>query len=146
MQSEISERHMLTSTFNIIFIEHQFKRVLKQNFVLFLLDYDHALHIQQLTIERRKIWIPFIKLGVRPTSTPSPKRGQLVSGGRLAGSKRNLNFQGATWHHLITYMSPNLAIWDLRSHFQNSTFPTLKYMMIFGNNFCHSPLTIIWKS
>jgi len=30
----------------IIFIEHQFKRVLKQNSVLFLLDYDHALHIQ----------------------------------------------------------------------------------------------------
>jgi hypothetical protein len=30
----------------IIFIEHQFKRVLKQNFVLFLFGYDHALHIQ----------------------------------------------------------------------------------------------------
>jgi hypothetical protein len=30
----------------IIFIEHQFKRVLKQHFVLFLLGYGHALHIQ----------------------------------------------------------------------------------------------------
>jgi len=30
----------------IIFIEHQFKKVLKQNFVLFLLDHDCALHIQ----------------------------------------------------------------------------------------------------
>jgi hypothetical protein len=30
----------------IMFIEHQFKKVLKQNFVLFLLGYDHALHIQ----------------------------------------------------------------------------------------------------
>jgi hypothetical protein len=47
----------------IIFIEYQFKRVLKQNFILFLLDYDHALHIQlfgrkkknEPTIERGKI-------------------------------------------------------------------------------------------
>jgi hypothetical protein len=31
------------------------------------------------TIERGKIWIPFIKLGVRPTSTLGPKRDQLVS-------------------------------------------------------------------
>jgi hypothetical protein len=30
----------------IIFIEHQFKRDLKQNFVLFLFDYDQAFHIQ----------------------------------------------------------------------------------------------------
>jgi hypothetical protein len=30
----------------IIFIEHQFKRALKQNFVLFFFYYDHALHIQ----------------------------------------------------------------------------------------------------
>jgi len=51
------------------------------------------------TIEKRKILIPFIILGARPSSTPSPKRDQLVSGGRLEGSKRNLNFQGATWHH-----------------------------------------------
>jgi hypothetical protein len=29
----------------IIFIEHQFKKVLKQKFILFLLDYD-PLHIQ----------------------------------------------------------------------------------------------------
>jgi hypothetical protein len=48
--------------FFIIFIEHQFKSVLKQNLVLFLLDYDYALHIQLLgrkkknpTIERGKI-------------------------------------------------------------------------------------------
>ncbi len=31
------------------------------------------------TIERGKIRIPFIKLGVRLTSTPSPKRDQLVN-------------------------------------------------------------------
>jgi len=30
----------------IIFIEHQFLKKLKQNFVLFILGYDHALHIQ----------------------------------------------------------------------------------------------------
>ncbi len=30
------------------------------------------------TIERGQIWIPFIKLGVRPTSTPGPRRDQLV--------------------------------------------------------------------
>jgi hypothetical protein len=30
------------------------------------------------TIEKRKILIPFIILGARPTSTPSPKRDQLV--------------------------------------------------------------------
>jgi hypothetical protein len=30
------------------------------------------------TIERRKIQTPFIKLGVRPTSTPSPRKDQLV--------------------------------------------------------------------
>jgi hypothetical protein len=30
------------------------------------------------TIERGKTWIPFIKSVVRPTSTPSPKRDQLV--------------------------------------------------------------------
>jgi hypothetical protein len=30
------------------------------------------------TIERRKILIPFIILGAKPTSTPGPKRGQLV--------------------------------------------------------------------
>jgi hypothetical protein len=30
----------------IIFIEHQFKRVLKQKILLFLFGYDHALHIQ----------------------------------------------------------------------------------------------------
>jgi hypothetical protein len=30
------------------------------------------------TIERGKILIPFIILGTRPTSTPSPKRNQLV--------------------------------------------------------------------
>jgi len=33
-------------TLFIIFIEHQFKRVLKQFFFLFLLGHDHALHIQ----------------------------------------------------------------------------------------------------
>jgi hypothetical protein len=43
-------------TLFIIFIEHQFKKGLKQNFVLFLLNYDHALHIQNNpTIERGKI-------------------------------------------------------------------------------------------
>jgi len=31
------------------------------------------------TIEKRKILIPFIILGARPTSTPSPKRDQLVA-------------------------------------------------------------------
>jgi hypothetical protein len=30
----------------IIIIEHQFKKVLKHLFFLFLLDYDHAFHIQ----------------------------------------------------------------------------------------------------
>jgi len=30
------------------------------------------------TIEKGKILIPFIILGARPTSPPSPKRGQLV--------------------------------------------------------------------
>jgi len=30
----------------IIFIEHQFKRVLKKKIILFLLDFDHALHVQ----------------------------------------------------------------------------------------------------
>jgi hypothetical protein len=30
----------------ITFIEHQFKKALKQKFVLFILDYDHALHLQ----------------------------------------------------------------------------------------------------
>ncbi len=74
----------------IIFIEHQFKKVLKQHFVLFLFFYyDHALHIQftynfkkknDPTIEKGKIWIPLIKLNVRPTSTPVPKREQLISG------------------------------------------------------------------
>ncbi len=30
----------------IIFIKHQFKKVLKKHFNLFLFNYDHALHIQ----------------------------------------------------------------------------------------------------
>ncbi len=30
-------------------------------------------------IERGKIWLPFIKLGIRLTSTPSPRRDQLVN-------------------------------------------------------------------
>jgi hypothetical protein len=31
------------------------------------------------TIETGKIWIPFIKLGIKPTSTLGPKRDQLVN-------------------------------------------------------------------
>jgi len=56
---------------------------------LFLLGFDHAfVHPIYLlekiikmnqTIEKRKLLIPFIILGARPTSTPSPKRDQLVS-------------------------------------------------------------------
>jgi hypothetical protein len=30
------------------------------------------------TIERGKIWIPIIKLGIRPTSTPGPRKDQLI--------------------------------------------------------------------
>jgi hypothetical protein len=40
----------------IIFIEHQFKKVLKQNCVLFLLGYDHALHIQFTWQKKMKKW------------------------------------------------------------------------------------------
>jgi hypothetical protein len=38
----------------IIFIEHQFKKVLKQNFVLFLLGYDHAFAHSIYLVEKRK--------------------------------------------------------------------------------------------
>ncbi len=38
----------------IIFIEHQFKKVLKQKFILFLLNYDHALHIEFISWKKRK--------------------------------------------------------------------------------------------
>jgi hypothetical protein len=50
----------------IIFIEHQFKKVLKQNLVKKKND---------PTIERGKIQIPF---NVRPTSTLGPKRDRRV--------------------------------------------------------------------
>jgi len=72
----------------IIFIKHQFKRFLKQNFcfVPFLLwpCITHPIYLVEKrktndpTIERGKIWMPFIKLGIRPTSTASPRRDQLV--------------------------------------------------------------------
>jgi hypothetical protein len=70
-----------------IFIKHQFKKVLKQNFVYsFLATIVHCTSNllgrkkkkKNPTIERGQILIPFIKLGVRPTSTLSPKRDQLV--------------------------------------------------------------------
>ncbi len=38
----------------IIFIEHQFKKVLKQKFILFLFNYDHALHIEFISWKKRK--------------------------------------------------------------------------------------------
>jgi hypothetical protein len=94
MQSEISEHHMVTSThfaLFIIFIEHQCKRVLKQkinkncSFLTMTMHCTSNLlgrkkkNLNELTIERGKIWIPFIKLGVRPTSTQGPRRGQLIS-------------------------------------------------------------------
>jgi len=71
----------------MIFIEHQFKRVFKQNFACSFLAMtvhytsnllDKKKKKKNPTIERGKILIPFIKLSVRPTSTPSPKRDQLV--------------------------------------------------------------------
>jgi hypothetical protein len=37
----------------ITFIDHQFKKVLKQNFILFLLD--HALHIQITWLKKIKL-------------------------------------------------------------------------------------------
>ncbi len=76
-QSEISERHVATSThfaLFIIFIEHQFKKVLKQNFVLFLLDYDHALHIQQLKREKYEYPSSNRALGLPPLQVPSCPR------------------------------------------------------------------------
>jgi len=42
------------------------------------------------TTERGKISIPFIKLGVRPTSTPGPRRDQLVSVGNIIITKKIL--------------------------------------------------------
>ncbi len=76
-QSEISERHVATSThfaLFIIFIEHQFKKVLKQNFVLFLLNYDHALHIQQLKREKYEYPSSNRALGLPPLQVPSCPR------------------------------------------------------------------------
>jgi len=72
-QSEISECHVATSTqfaLFIIFIEHQFKMVLKQNFVLFLLDYDHALHIQQLKGEKYENLHQIGRYGLPPLQVP----------------------------------------------------------------------------
>jgi hypothetical protein len=49
--------------FFIIFIEHQFKRFLKQNFFLFLLGYDHALHIKFTWLKKEKKNDPTIETG-----------------------------------------------------------------------------------
>jgi len=40
----------------LTFIEHQFKKALKQKFVLFILDYDHALHLQFTWEKKEKQW------------------------------------------------------------------------------------------
>ncbi len=81
---EMSFTHFALFT---IFIEHQFRRVFKQNFVCsFLAITMHC--TSNLLGRRRKKWtqqlkgekipIHFIKLGIRPTSTLGPKRDQLV--------------------------------------------------------------------
>jgi len=51
------------------------------------------------TIEKRKIPIPFIILGARPTSTPSPKRDQLV-----------LKFFFGPWFALLNAWNINSAL------------------------------------
>jgi len=70
-----------------MFIEHQLKRVLKQNcvcsFLALTMHCTSSLHVKiffknEPNNWKRKILIPFIILGARPTSTPSPKRDQLV--------------------------------------------------------------------
>jgi hypothetical protein len=82
----------------IIFIEHQLKRVLKQIFFPSRLwpCIAHPIYLvkkkkkKDPTIEKGKIWIPFVKLGVRLTSTPGPKRDQLVSIGNIIITKNIL--------------------------------------------------------
>jgi hypothetical protein len=59
------------------------KKVLKQNFVLFFLGYDHYLLGRKILIITQQLkgetyeW--FIKLGIRPTSTLGPIRDQLIN-------------------------------------------------------------------
>jgi len=64
-----------------MFIERQFKSVLKQNcvcsFLVLTMHYTSNLLVKKKkkmnqTIEKRKILIPFIILGVRPTFSPNP--------------------------------------------------------------------------
>ncbi len=62
------------------------------------------------TIERGEIWIPFIKLGVKPTSTPGPKRDQLV----LIGAIR-LVWQGEG-HHQLVFSFTIVFLWWLFSY------------------------------
>jgi hypothetical protein len=85
----------------IIFIEHQFKRVLKQNFVLFLLDYDHALHIQQLKGEKYEH--PSSNWALGPTSTPGPRRDQLVLFSSLKAEKQQKEHKKWILKNLISF-------------------------------------------
>jgi len=72
----------------IIFIENQFKRGLKKekkNCPFFTMTMHYTFNLlgkfffkKDSTIERGKIWIPFIKLGIRPISTLGSRRDQLV--------------------------------------------------------------------
>jgi hypothetical protein len=70
-----------------IFIEHHFKRVLKQNcvysFLAMTMHCTSNLLVKKIkkinpTIKKGKIIIFFIILGARPTFTPGPERDQLV--------------------------------------------------------------------
>ncbi len=66
------------------------------------------------TIEKRKILIPFIILGARPTSTPSPKRDQLVHFGdaNITGDhpKRGLAFMGRSFLKTVENVAEKLAL------------------------------------
>jgi hypothetical protein len=44
-----------------------------------------------------------------------------ISGGRPEGSKRNLNFQGATWHHLKHLQSKDFKHHGINHYSFNST-------------------------